>query len=219
MTDILKTLAAQRAQIEAKLAEEKAAHDYFALEDAQGNQDAQRSLEESEKKIRSLELQLQRNDSAVRQAEARQTAEGAARVRADTTAAAERAVHFAVERAQMAHDLDEAFATAGRLLKKWGATTREITAHLRAVVEGAEGLGDRQRRDLLEQIGPAARGPEGAALKSAITSNGFGAAEGIFEDEVHSISRPSKQISFTDAAELSADKVAVTVRRLVGVTK
>jgi hypothetical protein len=211
---ILETLAKQRAQIEARLVEERDARDHYALEAASGSQEAQRGLEECEKEVARLELQLQRNDGARRHAEVLQSADGVAQVRANVEQARKRATEQAVARIELAKRIDQAFATAGALLKEWRAATAEIAAELRVMVGGAEGLSDRQRMNFLEQIQGSANGPASAALKSAIKGNGIGAPEGVFSDEVHSIATPSKAISFVDAAELAADQVATKFNRL-----
>jgi len=212
--ELLKKFDEERRLLEIKLAEEQAARDAYALEAAQGGKEAQRGVEQAETEIARLKVLLERNAAARRGAERAGTKKAVDDRRARAKAASEAAIKLATERAKQAKELDRLFAEIGKRLKAWGDVSREIEGYLRVVVNGAEGLSDRQRMDALEQIQRIAPGTAAAALKAAIRKNEIGSRGGVFVDDLASI--PSLgETTFVDAAEFAADKVAIQVAGLL----
>jgi hypothetical protein len=217
-SEILEVLAEHRAQIEGKLAAEREARKEFALKAATGDTQAQLGAAQCAEEINKLESQLEGNKDATEAAKLKSSDEGKERLAADAKAAGQSATDTAsIAVTELARKIDRNFIEGGELLAQLGVLTRKIRDELRTVVESVE-LSERQRNDLLEQIGNAAIGRVyGAALVHAMKQAHFGSIDtGAFSDEVQSLRRPGKAFSFADASEIAADSVAATVSRLLG---
>ncbi|MBI2749755.1 MAG: hypothetical protein HYX43_10570 [Burkholderiales bacterium] len=214
--DLLETLNTQRVELEAKLTEEQAVRDDFALRVAtQSTDENNTGLDEAEKEIARIQKELGRNAAARRAAEAQATDEGRAASEAEAAALAQQVIDLAAQCEQMAPKIDAAARVFGKELSAYAEKARGFRALFRGLLDRKATLTDAQRDAITEQAANLSRGGAASvALLHALKANGIGSSDSIYNDELASISRRESELTFADAAALAADRAAGLVAKL-----